>query len=173
MRQLKYRDRECTFPGCGARRFTQAHHIVWWERGGATDLDNLVLVCSFHHKLVHEYGWGLKRGGTARSGGSIPTGPGTARCHAARWSNERRLCQPPFCEGLPRSELYESTRVTPLDTGRVIERTATVLADDVRRNGSPSRKLPLATMDFVNASYASAWAWSCSGGAWARACSSP
>ena len=63
MRQLKYRDRECTFPGCGARRFTQAHHIVWWERGGATDLDNLVLVCSFHHKLVHEYGWGLKRGG--------------------------------------------------------------------------------------------------------------
>ena len=41
----------------------QAHHIVWWERGGATDLDNLVLVCSFHHKLVHEYGWGLKRGG--------------------------------------------------------------------------------------------------------------
>src|SRR6266542_6284979 len=63
IRQLKYRDLECRFPGCGARRFTQAHHIVWWEHGGATDLDNLVLVCSFHHKLVHEYGWGLKRGG--------------------------------------------------------------------------------------------------------------
>ena len=60
-RQLKYRDRECFFPGCGARRFTQAHHIVWWERGGRTDLDNLVLVCSFHHKLVHEYGWAVKR----------------------------------------------------------------------------------------------------------------
>ena len=60
-RQLKYRDRECIFPGCGARRFTQAHHFVWWERGGRTDLDNLVLVCSFHHKLVHEYGWAVKR----------------------------------------------------------------------------------------------------------------
>jgi hypothetical protein len=34
---------------------------VWWERGGRTDLDNLVLVCTFHHKLVHEYGWALKR----------------------------------------------------------------------------------------------------------------
>ncbi|TMK90804.1 MAG: DUF222 domain-containing protein [Actinobacteria bacterium] len=30
MRQLRYRDVECRFPGCGARRFTQAHHIVWW-----------------------------------------------------------------------------------------------------------------------------------------------
>jgi Domain of unknown function (DUF222)/HNH endonuclease len=61
LRQLRYRDRECTFPGCGARQFTQAHHIVWWDRGGRTDLDNLVLVCTFHHKLVHEYGWTLQR----------------------------------------------------------------------------------------------------------------
>jgi uncharacterized protein DUF222/HNH endonuclease len=61
IRQLRYRDRECRFPGCGARRFTQAHHITWWEQGGRTDLDNLVLVCFFHHKLVHEYGWKLTR----------------------------------------------------------------------------------------------------------------
>ena len=61
IRQLRYRDRECRFPGCGARRFTQAHHIVWWENGGRTDLENLVLICSFHHKLVHEYGWGIRR----------------------------------------------------------------------------------------------------------------
>jgi len=61
MRQLRYRDVECRFPGCGARRFTQAHHIVWWKEGGPTDLDNLVLVCFFHHKLVHELGWSLLR----------------------------------------------------------------------------------------------------------------
>ncbi|MDQ5875190.1 MAG: HNH endonuclease [Actinomycetota bacterium] len=61
MRQLRYRDAECRFPGCGARRFTQAHHIVWWKRGGTTDLSNLVLVCTFHHKLVHEHGWALRR----------------------------------------------------------------------------------------------------------------
>jgi Domain of unknown function (DUF222)/HNH endonuclease len=61
MRLLRYRDVECRFPGCGTRRFTQAHHIVWWGDGGATDLDNLVLVCFFHHKLVHEHGWAVRR----------------------------------------------------------------------------------------------------------------
>jgi HNH endonuclease len=61
IRQVRHRDRECRFPGCGARRFTQAHHIRWWREGGRTDLDDLVLICSFHHKLVHEYGWRLVR----------------------------------------------------------------------------------------------------------------
>jgi hypothetical protein len=61
LRQLRYRDAECRFPGCGARRFTQAHHITRWERGGRTDLDNLVLICYFHHKLVHEHGWRITR----------------------------------------------------------------------------------------------------------------
>jgi hypothetical protein len=61
MRQLRHRDRTCTFPGCGNRRFAHAHHICWWSRGGPTDLDNLALVCTFHHRLVHEYGWNLER----------------------------------------------------------------------------------------------------------------
>ena len=61
MRQLRYRDGECRFPGCGSRQFTQAHHIVWWKRGGTTDMANLVLICAFHHKLVHEHGWRLRR----------------------------------------------------------------------------------------------------------------
>lgn len=59
VRQLRYRDRECRFPGCGRRRFTAAHHVVFWSRGGRTDLDNLVLLCGFHHRLVHEGGWRL------------------------------------------------------------------------------------------------------------------
>jgi hypothetical protein len=62
VRQVRHRDRGCTFPRCGSRRFTEAHHIVWWERGGWTDLDNLTLVCWFHHKLVHEHGWTIRRG---------------------------------------------------------------------------------------------------------------
>jgi hypothetical protein len=85
VRQLRYRDFECRFPGCGSRRFTQAHHIVWWERGGRTDLDNLLLVCTFHHKLVHEYGWTVRRDtdGTARwfrpDGTRYFTGPAPPR----------------------------------------------------------------------------------------------
>jgi Domain of unknown function (DUF222)/HNH endonuclease len=61
LRQLRHRDRACTFPGCGNRRFTHAHHIEWWSRGGGTDLDNLAPVCTFHHRLVHEHGWNLER----------------------------------------------------------------------------------------------------------------
>jgi hypothetical protein len=61
LRQVRYRDRECRFPGCGSRRFTEAHHVVWWRHGGRTDLDNLALICTFHHRLVHEHGWTLTR----------------------------------------------------------------------------------------------------------------
>ena len=59
LRQLKYRDRGCTFPGCGSGRFLHAHHVIHWSRGGATDVDNLVLLCGFHHRLVHEHRWSV------------------------------------------------------------------------------------------------------------------
>lgn len=61
VRQVRYRDRGCRFPGCGTRAFTEAHHIRWWRHGGPTDLENLALICSFHHRLVHEHGWKLER----------------------------------------------------------------------------------------------------------------
>jgi hypothetical protein len=76
VRQLRYRDHECRFPGCGARRFTQAHHVVWWEHGGRTDLGNLVLVCTFHHRLVHEYGWAIRREGDGAVRWFRPDGTG-------------------------------------------------------------------------------------------------
>jgi Domain of unknown function (DUF222)/HNH endonuclease len=49
----------CRFPGCPARHFLHAHHIEHWADGGATDAANLVLLCSFHHRLVHEESWGI------------------------------------------------------------------------------------------------------------------
>jgi hypothetical protein len=61
VRQVRHRDRECRFDGCGARRFLQVHHIVWRRDGGTTVMENLVLICSFHHRLVHELGWRLRR----------------------------------------------------------------------------------------------------------------
>jgi hypothetical protein len=38
----------------------QAHHIVHWEDGGPTDERNLVLVCQFHHRAIHERGFELR-----------------------------------------------------------------------------------------------------------------
>jgi hypothetical protein len=61
MRQVRYRDRGCRSPGCGTNAFTEAHLIVLWRNGGSTNLDNLTLICSFHHRLVHEHGWSARR----------------------------------------------------------------------------------------------------------------
>ena len=55
-RALRRRDRGCRFPGCGSRRFLHAHHVVHWINGGETKLLNLILLCSRHHRLVHEGG---------------------------------------------------------------------------------------------------------------------
>jgi len=60
-RALGARDDGCRFPGCTERRFVDAHHIVHWADGGATELDNLVLLCRYHHVLVHEKGFGCQR----------------------------------------------------------------------------------------------------------------
>uniref|UniRef100_UPI00048FFAB5 HNH endonuclease signature motif containing protein n=1 Tax=Mycobacterium sp. URHB0044 TaxID=1380386 RepID=UPI00048FFAB5 len=52
-RALEHRDRCCVVPGCGATRGLHAHHIIHWENGGLTELDNLVLVCPYHHRAHH------------------------------------------------------------------------------------------------------------------------
>lgn len=38
-------------------RYTDAHHLVPWTAGGATDLGNGALLCRYHHRLVHKAGW--------------------------------------------------------------------------------------------------------------------
>jgi predicted HNH restriction endonuclease len=47
--------------GCHNRRFVDAHHIEHWSAGGETNLDNLMLLCSRHHRLVHEGGFRIER----------------------------------------------------------------------------------------------------------------
>jgi hypothetical protein len=44
----------CRFPGCRHTRHLKAHHVIWWSRGGRTDLANLILVCGRHHQLIHD-----------------------------------------------------------------------------------------------------------------------
>jgi hypothetical protein len=58
-RALEIRDRGCRFPGCGSR-FTDAHHVRHWADGGPTRLENLVLLCRAHHRLLHDGGFRLE-----------------------------------------------------------------------------------------------------------------
>jgi hypothetical protein len=60
-RALRSRDKGCRFPGCHHTRFVDAHHIKHWSAGGETSLDNLMLLCSSHHRLVHEGGFRIER----------------------------------------------------------------------------------------------------------------
>jgi hypothetical protein len=64
-RALEVRDRGCRFPGCGLR-FTDAHHIKHWADGGETGLNNLLLLCRHHHRLLHEEGWKIEWWGKDR-----------------------------------------------------------------------------------------------------------
>jgi hypothetical protein len=58
---LVIRDRHCRYPGCDRPpEWTEAHHLRWVTHGGSTCLDNLVLLCSRHHHLLHSPRWHAK-----------------------------------------------------------------------------------------------------------------
>ena len=59
---LHVRDRFCRFPGCGvpAQR-TEAHHQKHWALGGDTNLDNLLLLCGFHHRRHHDGSYEIRK----------------------------------------------------------------------------------------------------------------
>jgi Domain of unknown function (DUF222)/HNH endonuclease len=60
-RALVLRDGGCRFPGCDRPpRWTTAHHIVHWADGGATSLDNAVLLCRHHHREIHRHDWQVR-----------------------------------------------------------------------------------------------------------------
>src|SRR5205814_367531 len=50
-------DQTCRFPGCNARAFLEGHHIRHWAEGGETSVRNILCMCNWHHRFVHEYGF--------------------------------------------------------------------------------------------------------------------
>ncbi|WCO65197.1 DUF222 domain-containing protein [Iamia majanohamensis] len=61
-RALHVRDGGCQFPGCSVPpEGCIAHHMIWWDHGGPTDLHNLCLLCRHHHRLVHGGGFTIGR----------------------------------------------------------------------------------------------------------------
>ena len=60
-REVAARDQgHCRFPGCDLLGRFQVHHIVHQEHGGAHRVDNLITLCAFHHRLVHERGYRIE-----------------------------------------------------------------------------------------------------------------
>ena len=60
-RVLNARDKGCRFPGCANSRYVNAHHIEHWANGGETKPSNLLSLCRFHHRAVHEGGIRIER----------------------------------------------------------------------------------------------------------------
>lgn len=57
-RALSARDGGCAWPGCDIPpQWCDAHHVLWWTRGGRTTVDNLVLLCPRHHTEIHAEEW--------------------------------------------------------------------------------------------------------------------
>src|SRR5262245_48048284 len=56
-RALHARDRGCTFPGCRRKRYLDGHHLKHWIQGGETTPDNMTLLCTHHHGMLHEGGF--------------------------------------------------------------------------------------------------------------------
>lgn len=60
-RALAVRDRGCAFPGCDRPPgWADAHHIKHWANGGQTKIDNLVLLCGHHHRVIHHDDWHVR-----------------------------------------------------------------------------------------------------------------
>ncbi|MGI9616255.1 MAG: DUF222 domain-containing protein [Acidimicrobiales bacterium] len=84
-------DHTCQFPSCSSTRRLHTHHIIHWTDEGPTDLDNLVLLCSFHHHLVHEGGWKLTGTATDHTITRPDTTPLTPASLAARRTTGKKL----------------------------------------------------------------------------------
>ncbi len=60
-RGLVLRDKGCAFPGCAKpASVCDAHHVRHWVDQGETRIDNLVLLCPHHHRLIHNSQWTVR-----------------------------------------------------------------------------------------------------------------
>ena len=74
---LAARDQGCTFPGCTRPpAWCEAHHVIPWYVGGPTALNNLCLLCAYHHRAFERLGWQSTSSTASRNG---PHPPGSTQ----------------------------------------------------------------------------------------------
>jgi 5-methylcytosine-specific restriction protein A len=57
-RAVAARDGGCAHPGCDRPpSWCEVHHVIEWQHGGRTDVDNLVMLCCAHHDQIHSTEW--------------------------------------------------------------------------------------------------------------------
>jgi hypothetical protein len=60
-RAVTLRDKGCAFPGCDRPpAWSECHHVRHWADGGPTGLNNLVMLCAAHHRIVHNTAWEVR-----------------------------------------------------------------------------------------------------------------
>ena len=109
-REVMRRDRHCRFPGCPNVTFTNVHHIVAWKPGGRTDLDNLALLCVFHHGMVHRKGWTMAGNANAELTFCGPSGRVMTSRPSPLWTRVTALAagrRPAVPQGLSRRRRLE------------------------------------------------------------------
>ena len=120
-RALRVRDGGCRFPGCDRSRFTHAHHIRHWADGGETKLDNLVTLCSQHHRLVHEGGYGVRMNAGeiefTRPDGRVIPPAGTAHTGCFRGNTSAASGDPRAANGARRLKAFNAARGLAIDAG--------------------------------------------------------
>ncbi|HEY1827356.1 MAG TPA: DUF222 domain-containing protein [Acidimicrobiales bacterium] len=93
--EIRRRDRGCRFPGCTHTEFTEAHHVVHWASGGATELSNLAELCDQHHRSIHEMGWSVSGDANVELRFVSPTGRVTTSRPSPTFGGPRARDGPP------------------------------------------------------------------------------
>ncbi len=91
------RDRHCSFPGCAAPPVRcHVHHVIPRSQGGPTRLDNLTLLCMFHHLIaVHRWGWTLQLHADGTTTAVSPDGLKTLHSHSPPPGQDTLWADPP------------------------------------------------------------------------------
>jgi hypothetical protein len=127
-RALHRRDRSCTYPGCTNRLFLEGHHIKHWADGGESRLSNAALVCSLHHRHVHELGYTVELGPDQRPRFRDPQGrlvaavPQPPALVDLGWPQIRAANQPLAIDANTIAGPWDGT---PVDYARIVGHLAT------------------------------------------------